>query len=91
LKSQSIGEELTMTESKTITFPKTVPLIERIEGVSKEISKWLESLEEPFDMDRDTMHLVKAERNDHYSYHYILDRAVKGPEKKSASHKSKQG
>jgi hypothetical protein len=77
-----------MSESKKITFPRNMSLIDRITGVSEEIGKWLDSLEEPFDVDRDTMHLVKCERNDHYSYHYILDRAVKEPTKRPPSRKS---
>ncbi len=60
-----------------------MPLIDRISGVSKEICKWLESLEEPFNIDRDVMQLAKYEQNDKYSYHYILDRAAKGPDKKA--------
>ena len=76
-----------MPEHKTITFPKTMPLAERIQGVSKEISKWLESLEEPFNASTDVMHLEKCEKEDEYSYHYILDRAVKDPERKAGSAK----
>ena len=78
-----------MSEHRTITFPKTTPLIERISGVSKEISEWLKSLEEPFNVNRDTMQLVKYERNDKYSYHYIIDRAVKDPDKRSAARQSR--
>lgn len=78
-----------MSEHRTITFPKTTPLMERISGVSREISKWLESLEEPFNINRDTMQLAKYERNDKYSYHYIIDRAVKDPDKRSSSRKSR--
>lgn len=77
-----------MTEHKIITLPKTMSLTERISGVSDEISKWLDSLEEPFNVNTDVMHLAKYERNDKYNYHYILDRAVKGPEKKTDSRKS---
>jgi hypothetical protein len=79
-----------MSEHRTITFPKTTPLIERISGVSKEISEWLKSLEEPFNVNRDTMQLVKYERNDKYSYHYIIDRAVKDPDKRSAVRESQE-
>jgi len=77
-----------MTEHKIITFPKTMTLTERISGVSKEISRWLDSLEEPFNVNTDVMHLAKYERNDKYNYHYILDRAVKDPEKKTDLRKS---
>lgn len=61
-----------------------MPLVERISGVSKEITAWIRSLEEPFNISSDVMHLVKCERNDKYSYHYILDRAVKGPDEKKS-------
>jgi hypothetical protein len=80
-----------MAEHKKITLPKTMPLPERISGVSKEISKWLESLKVPYNIDTDVMQLAKCERNDKYSYHYVIDRAVKGPEKKTASGKSAEG
>jgi hypothetical protein len=81
-------KEVDMTEHKIITLPKTMSLTERISGVSEEIKKWLESLEEPFNVNTDVMHLAKYERNDKYNYHYILDRAVKDPDKKTASRKS---
>jgi hypothetical protein len=72
-----------MSERITITLPKKMPLSERISGVSKEISKWLKSLEEPFNIRTDVMHLAGCERNDKYSYHYVLDRAAKGPVRES--------
>ena len=77
-----------MAEYKKITLPKTMPLPERISGVSKEISKWLKSLKVPYNINTDVMQLTKYERNDKYSYHYVIDRAVKGPEKKVSSGKS---
>ena len=72
-----------MSERITITLPRKMPLSQRISGVSKEISKWLESLEEPFNIRTDVMHLAGCERNDKYSYHYVLDRAAKGPVRES--------
>jgi hypothetical protein len=77
-----------MAEHKKITLPKTMPLPERISGVSEEISKWLKSLKVPYNIDTDVMRLAKYERNDKYSYHYVIDRAVKGPDKKASSGKS---
>ena len=77
-----------MAEYKKITLPKTMPLPERISGVSKEISKWLKSLKVPYNIDTDVMQLTKYERNDKYSYYYVIDRAVKDPEKKVSSGKS---
>ena len=70
-----------MSEHKTIILPKTMPLVERISGVSKEISEWIKSFEEPFNVSTDVIQLAKYERNDKYSYHYIVDRAVKNPDR----------
>jgi hypothetical protein len=66
-----------MSEYKSISVPRALSLSERISWVSKEISGWLESLEEPFDIDMDVMRLTKFERNGKYVYHYIIDRAVR--------------
>jgi hypothetical protein len=79
-----------MPEYKKITLPKTMPLFERITGVSKEISKWLESLDEPFNVSTDVLQLARYERNDKYIYHYVIDRAVKGPEKGTSEGKSRR-
>jgi hypothetical protein len=68
---------LKMPEQRTIKLPKTMPLVERITCVSKEITGWLESLEEPFNVDIDMMRLIKYERNGNYSYHYVIERAVR--------------
>ena len=75
-----------MSEHKTIILPKTMPLVERISGVSKEISEWIKSFEEPFNVSADVIQLAKYERNDKYSYHYIIDRAVKSPDKEILRH-----
>jgi len=77
-----------MSEHKTIILPKTMPLVERISGVSKEISEWIKSFEEPFNVSTDVIQLAKYERNDKYSYHYIVERAVKSPDNKIPNHKS---
>lgn len=77
-----------MSEHKTIILPKTMSLVERISGVSREVSEWIKSLEEPFNVATDVIHLAKCERNDKYSYHYIIDRAIKGPEKKATHQES---
>jgi hypothetical protein len=72
-----------MPETTTITLPKTMPVTERIPGVSKQILEWLESLEEPFNLERDALHLAKYERNiRNYRYHYVLDRDIKIPRKR---------
>ena len=80
-----------MCEQTTIECPKTMPLVERISGVSKEISKWLDSLEEPFNVDKDVIQLRKYEQNDKYSYHYTIDRDVKEPGKRSSAQKAGNG
>jgi len=77
-----------MSEQKTIILPKTMPLVERISGVSKEISEWIKSFEEPFNVSTDVIQLAKYERNDKYSYHYIVDRAVKSSDDKIPNRKS---
>ena len=74
-----------MSETRTIRLPKTMPLVDRIAMVSRQISEWLDSLEEPFNIDADTMHLAKMEGNGKYVYHYIIERSAKGPEKKRAT------
>ena len=77
-----------MSEYKTITLPISMPLTDRISGVSKEISKWLDSLDEPFNVESDVIQLVKFECDDRYSYHYILERAAKGPKKPTGARKN---
>jgi len=72
-----------MPESTTITIPKTMPVTERIPGVSKQILEWLESLEEPFNLERDALHLAKYEQNvKNFKYYYVLDRDIKISRKK---------
>ena len=66
-----------MAEYTTIRLPKTMPLVERISVVSREISDWLESLEEPFNAGKDVMHLVKYTQNGRYTYQYVIHRAAK--------------
>lgn len=76
-----------MSEKKTITLPKTMSLMDRIEGVSKEISRWLESLDEPFNAERDVLHLARCDRNGQYRYVYVLERSVREPRKSSGQEK----
>jgi hypothetical protein len=67
-----------MPETTTITLPKTMPVTERIPGVSRQITKWLESLEKPFNIEKDALHLAKCERNvKTFKYYYVLDRDIK--------------
>ena len=63
----------TILESKTITIPKTMPLIERISEVNKQISDWLRSLERHPHIETDELRLSKCERNHKgYIYHYEI-------------------
>jgi hypothetical protein len=66
-----------MAEQKVIILSKDTGLAERISLVSKEITKWLESLEEPFNMELDVMRLAKCEGEGSYTYHYVIDRSVR--------------
>lgn len=66
-----------MAESTNINLPKTMPLGERISEAEKLISKWITSLEIPFDGEKDDIRLIKCERdNEEYIYNYIIARDV---------------
>ena len=65
-----------MPESTMITLPKTMPLVERISEVNRQLSDWLKSLE-GFVCGRHVLRLTRYERKaEKYSYHYILDHRV---------------
>lgn len=67
-----------MPESITVTLPKAMPMGERILGASKRISEWLESLEKPFNIEKDELLLTRYEQSDEdYIYHYIINRSMK--------------
>jgi len=66
-----------MAEQKVITISKDMALADRISVVSREITQWLETLEEPFNMELDVMRLAKCEGNGAYIYHYVIDRSVR--------------
>ena len=64
-----------MHEFITISLPTTMPLIERLSEANRQLSEWLESLENPFDIETDTFELKKCNRTDNeYSYHYTIIR-----------------
>lgn len=64
-----------MAESITITLPKTMPLTKRVTEVNLQLSEWIESLETPFNVEKDTFQLRKCDRNENeYSYQYIINR-----------------
>ncbi len=66
-----------MAEQKVITISKDMALADRISVVSREITQWLDSLEEPFNMELDVMRLAKCEGNGSFTYHYVIDRSVR--------------
>ncbi len=62
-----------MFDSKLITLPRTMPLIERISEVSKQVFEWLESRDESFNDLTDIVRLKKCEKNTkEYGYHYEI-------------------
>lgn len=65
-----------MPESKVITIPASMPLKEQIAEVNRQITKWLETLSEPFESGADLLRLKKCERKDgKYNFHYeIMER-----------------
>ncbi|MBW1999252.1 MAG: hypothetical protein JRJ29_14995 [Deltaproteobacteria bacterium] len=65
-----------MSESKVITVPASMSLKEQIAEVNRQITKWLESLNEPFESGADLLRLKKCERKDGtYTFHYeIIER-----------------
>lgn len=72
-----------MPESTNIILPKNMPLIRRISVASKQISKWIKSLETPFNGEQDDIRLIKCERDDEeFSYYYVVARDVKGVKRK---------
>ena len=72
-----------MPESTNITLPKTMPITKQISEANKQISKWIKSLEIPFDGEKDDIRLIKCERNDEdLSYYYRVAREVKVPKRK---------
>lgn len=66
-----------MPDHTTIILPKSMSLTERISEVSKVISKWLKSLDTPYNEETDLIHLAGYKRNGKYIYQYVIDRAVK--------------
>lgn len=65
-----------MSESKVITISASMPLKDQIAEVNRQITKWLESLNEPFESGADLLRLKKCERKDgKYNFHYeIIER-----------------
>jgi hypothetical protein len=64
-----------MSQTKTITVPKTMPLVERISEVNQLVADWLKSLDRPYNVERDEVRLIGCEKNGRdYLYHYEIHR-----------------
>lgn len=69
---------MNMSESTIISVPKKLPLHKQITNAKKKISKWTDSLDEPFDDKMDAVQLTKIERNEkEFLYQYIIIRGAK--------------
>jgi hypothetical protein len=67
-----------MFACKTITLPKSIPLLERISKANKQISEWHQSLERQFDLQTDMLRLARYEENGReYGYEYEIVRRRK--------------
>jgi hypothetical protein len=64
-----------MAESTSIIVPKTMPLSQRISEVNRRLSEWFETLEIPFNVEKDAFHLNKCEKSTNsYRYYYSITR-----------------
>ena len=62
-----------MHELTTVTVPRSMPLTTRIAEASKQVSLWLETLEEPFDHERNKLLLTRCDRTpEEFLYHYAV-------------------
>ncbi len=72
-----------MPESTTINLKKDMSIGDRIDEVNRHISKWIETLDEPFNQDTDEFQLVHFDiKSKHYQYKYAIVRGVKSLKKK---------
>lgn len=72
-----------MADSTTITLPKDMPLADQVEEVNRQISEWINSLDEPFNDEMDVFQLSKCEQDgENCKYHYIIARDAKSPKRK---------
>jgi hypothetical protein len=76
-KKEHFGVSFTMPEKRIINLPKGMPLVERISIVGNMISEWINSLEKPFEVGRDIVHLSRYHTNGGYSYRYDIHRGGK--------------
>jgi hypothetical protein len=71
-----------MPESFTINIKENIPLGVRVAEAKKQLLIWLDSLDNPFEPNKDILRLIKYEKNDHeYIYKYILEREMKSLKK----------
>jgi hypothetical protein len=64
-----------MAESLIISLPTSMPLGGRLSEANKQLSEWLASLENPFIIWKDELHLARCQRNGtEYAYHYVIRR-----------------
>jgi hypothetical protein len=62
-----------MSKSKKILLPKSMPLEKRISQVGSILSEWLDSLNDPYDVQTDVLRLTECiQKNTGYHYHYTL-------------------
>ena len=66
-----------MRESQTIVLPKRMSVAERIAEAKRQISEWIDSLEEPYNEKNDALHMKDCKSNEtEYKYRYTLERNV---------------
>ena len=67
-----------MAESITISVPKSMPITERISELGRQLSDWLNSLNEPLHFWRDKLELTKCEANGgEHIYQYAIRRGAR--------------
>ena len=62
-----------MMETITIRLPRKMPLSHQLSEVKRQLSAWLESIEEPFDVEKNRLKLAQFEINaKEYFYSYAV-------------------
>ena len=65
-----------MTEQRTIILPRNMPINKRISAAKKEVTKWLNSLDEPLKVGKDVVYLLEHHVNGYHTYRYAIHRDV---------------
>ena len=65
-----------MAEQRTIILPKNMPINKRILAAKKEVTKWLNSLDEPLKVGKDVVYLLEHHVNGYHKYRYAIHRDV---------------